>query len=208
MKIDVWADYLCPYCYVSIRTLDEALKKTGKSVEYVHHGYLLNPEGKNLDSPSHYEWMAGHLDMTVEEAKKRLAEGIGKKAAANGIPFHPEKAIPADTRAAHLLSYYAQDKGLAQEAVTRFARAYYELGEDLNDDATLQRIAEEIGLGKDALETVRNDPQYEQRLADDRKGFVARKIESIPDYVINDEVHLPESKHTEEFVEILNKYDG
>ncbi len=206
MKMDVWVDFICPYCYVSTMTLDKALKETGAGIEYVHHGYLLDPDLKAKPGESHIEWMAGHLGMTVEEAKKSLEEGIGQKAKNNGVEFHPEKAIPAKTKDAHLLAYLASEKGLGQKAVVWLSEAYYRYGENLADDATLERIAEEIGLGADALEVARSNPKYEEQLNEDRMAFRTLEIESIPHYVINDDTVLPGSKNTDEFVAILEKY--
>lgn len=207
MKLDVWADFLCPYCYVSIRTLDEALQKTGKKIDYVHRAHQLAPELERMEGQSHFEWMAKELDMTVDEAKKDLEEGIGQTAKENGVPFHPEKAVPADTKKAHLLACYASENGRGQEAVTRLARAYYELGEDLEDDDTLRKIAEEAGLGEDDFSRAMDSPDCAQRLEKDRELFVEAKIESVPHYVVNDDIVLPESKTIDEFVEILEKYD-
>lgn len=207
MKFAVWVDFVCPYCYVSICALDQALKKTGKEIEYVHHGYVLAPDLQYEKGRSHYAWMAEHLDMTKEEAEQDMKEGIGKRAAAHGIPFHPDRAIPANTRNAHLLSYYAAQKGRGQEMVTRLARAYYELGENIEDRATLERIAEEVGLESDAVEKALTDPRYGEKLEEDIQNFSIQKIESVPHYVINDTHVSPESKDPEEFVEILEKYE-
>ena len=207
MKMDVWVDFICPYCYVSTMTLDRALKRLGNpEIEYIHHGYLLDPDASHVPGRNHLNWMAEKFDQTVEEAQKGLDEGIGKKAHDNGVPFHPEKAVPANTKDAHLLTYLAGEKGLPRKAVVRFARAYYEEGLDLADDETLRRLSKDIGLGPDALDTVRSDPAYEQKLDDDRALFGELEIESIPHYIVNDAHLWPGSKTTDEFVEGLKKY--
>ena len=204
MKMEVWADFLCPYCYVSIQALDRALKETGTTVDYVHRAYRLKPDLEFQTDRGHFEWMAEHLDMTLEEAKASVKEGIGQKAKEQGIPFHPEKARPADTTAAHLLALAANKKGLAQQTVTRLARGYYELGENLSDPDVLDSIAKEVGLSDYACSNIREDTD---RLEEDRKAFDKTGAESVPHYRINDETELPESKSVEEFIKILKKYD-
>jgi predicted DsbA family dithiol-disulfide isomerase len=167
VRVDIFSDIICPWCYLGRARFHEAVSAFDGSVEVTWRPFQLDP-----DAPA-----------VAESATERLAAKFGGPArvaamhgrmreltTAAGLPYEPDRALRANTRDAHRLVWWAGHDGGGQEAlVDRLFRAYHAEGRDIGDAATLTALAAEAGLPADRARAL--------LAADEGAAEVARDLE-------------------------------
>src|SRR5690625_2421945 len=111
MKIEIWSDYVCPFCYIGKRQLEEALLQFPHKdkVTVMFKSYELRPDIPIDTGKSMAETLAEKFNSSVEDAKQRLA-GISSRAEQAGLKFNFTDMIPTNTFNAHRLTKFAETK--------------------------------------------------------------------------------------------------
>lgn len=211
MKVEIWSDIACPYCYIGKRKFENALAKFphADEIELVWHSYELNPDlPKRPLGESYYEYFAGLHHSTVEEAKADL-QGLVDLAKEVGLDYNFEKLVVANTSDALRLIKLAKKHKLADQAEEVLFKAYFVDGGDISDRGTLVRLGTSIGLSEDEILNLLNGDEYEIDIeADIRFSEDELDLEYIPFYLFNGKDVIQGSLAEEEYVEVLNKsYD-
>jgi predicted DsbA family dithiol-disulfide isomerase len=192
MKIEIWSDVVCPFCYIGKRHFESALERFEHrdDVEIVWRGFQLDPSMPREVEGDLHDYLAARKGGTREEAKA-LNDNVTAMAAAAGLEYDLDSARPANTLDAHRLVRLAAEKGLQDQMVERLFRAYFSEGEDLGDHATLARLGAELGLDEaEAREVLASD-----RYADDvRRDVVEARqlgLNGVPAFVIDRAFAVP-----------------
>ncbi|NVK26620.1 MAG: DsbA family oxidoreductase [Flavobacteriia bacterium] len=150
MKIEIWSDVVCPFCYIGKRHLEIALKNTGlqDEVEIEWKSFQLDPHARPSEGQTLYDYLSQSKGMSPDQVKS-MTNQVVERASAVGLDFDFDKAIVANTEKAHFIIHYAKEKGLQNEMKERFLKAYFTEGKDLNDEETLVNLAHEIGLDRE-----------------------------------------------------------
>ncbi len=153
IKIDVWSDVACPWCYVGKRKLETGIaafqaSQPGVDVEVEYHSYLLNP-----DMPVDYEgnqtdYLAEHKGMPREQVIEMTARLAGI-AAAVGLNYDFANMKMTNTVKAHQLLHYAKSKGKQLEMKERIMAAHFVEAKHVGRVADLADLAAEVGLDRD-----------------------------------------------------------
>jgi len=147
MKVEVWGDVVCPWCYIGRKRFEKALSRFDHrdSVEVVYRSFELDPAAP-LDSELSVEQrLVAKYGLSIEEARAANAR-VTKIAREEGLEFHLERARPTNTLAAHRLLQLATVRRVRPAAEERFQRAYFTEGASLADPGTLLRLSTEVGL--------------------------------------------------------------
>ena len=149
LRIDLWSDVICPFCWIGRHRLDAALRNLGleDETDVVLHAFELDPSAPPARP------LLSYLSQRFGADAPALAQRTRRMAEAEGLSFAYERAIAAPTFDAHRLALLAQAQGRGAATMERLMRAHFTQGEDVSDRATLQRIGEESGL--DAAEVAR-----------------------------------------------------
>ena len=146
MKIEVWSDVVCPFCYIGKKKFETALAnfEERNNVEFVWKSFQLNPNVQtNLDI-SLYEHLAESKSISVDQAK-----GMGGHAAqmANsvGLTMNFDKSVVANSFNAHRLIHFAKENGLQHEMKERLFKAYFTEGKNIDDKEILISLGKENG---------------------------------------------------------------
>lgn len=208
MKVEIWSDIACPYCYIGKRKFENALAKFphADEIELVWHSYELNPDlPKKPFGKSYYEYFAGIHHSTVEEAKADL-QGLVDLAKEVGLDYHFEKLVVANTSDALRLIKLAKKYKLADQAEEILFKAYFVDGEDISDKATLVRLGTSIGLSEDDIMILLNGDEFVVDIeADIRFSEDELDLEYIPFYLFNGKDIIQGSLAEEEYIEVLSK---
>ncbi|WP_312295738.1 DsbA family oxidoreductase, partial [Dermacoccus nishinomiyaensis] len=155
MKIDIWSDIVCPFCYIGKRHLELALDgfEHADDVEIAWHSFELDPTIEAVPDTTLVEKIAAKYGMTPEQSE-RSQEDIAARAAEVGLEFNWREAKFGNTFDAHRLVHLAAQHGRATEAHERLMRAYFTEGVAVGDTTELQRLGEEIGLPADDVRRV------------------------------------------------------
>jgi predicted DsbA family dithiol-disulfide isomerase len=186
LRIDVWSDIACPWCYVGKRRLERALQEFPHEVNVVWHSFELDPSApKERDaSVSHVERIAKKYGMSIEQARKNN-QRLTETARGEGLAFDFDHIRSGNTFDAHRLVHFAATRGLQDAAKERLLKAYLEQGALMSDHATLARLAVEVGLDEtEATEMLASD-QYADEVRADEAQAQALGIGGVPCFVLD-----------------------
>ena len=144
MKIEVWSDIVCPWCYIGKRRLETALAGFDHPVEVEFRSFQLDPSFPRGRTMPVYDALAekfGSGDQ-VRAATERVTE----LAALEGLHYDYDHAVMVNTFDSHRLAHHAKSQGLGNEMHERLMRAQLIEGANLGEADTLVRLAEELGV--------------------------------------------------------------
>ncbi|TNE31218.1 MAG: DsbA family oxidoreductase [Bacteroidetes bacterium] len=221
MKIEVWSDVVCPFCYIGKVRLENALKEIDpKLVDLIEwKSFQLDPNAEMHAGKPLNQYLSESKGISMEEAAK-LSDYVSEKGLEDDIHFQFDKAIVANTKKAHLLLHLAKDSGNQNRLKERLMRAYFLEGKDLNREEVLLELAEEVGLdaakSKEALQS--------EELAYDFKSDIQEAgqlgVRGVPFFVFNRKFAVSGAQPMETFrgavqkamkesnIEIVNQQDG
>lgn len=208
MKIEIWSDFVCPFCYIGKRQLEDALIKFPHKdqVTVKFKSYLLRPDSPKDVDKSMAEVLAEKYGSSVKEAEANLA-GIAKKAASHGLIYHFDTMIPTNTLDAHRLTKYAETKAKDAEVTELLLDAYFRQSKHIGDIDTLVDIA--VAAGLDRVETAKilhDKTAFKSEVeADDRRAKQIG-VRGVPFFLINDKHTVVGSQLRERFLELLHQW--
>ncbi len=183
MKLEIYADVLCPWCYIGKRRLAAALAQHADrdSLEIVWRGYELAPEAGRTPGPTAAEAMAGWFG---EQAPARIAQ-IQSLGAAEGLELNLHLARPVSTFDAHRLSKLAADHDRADQMMELLLHAYHTEGLNVADPQVLRRLGGEAGLDGDETRAVLAGDDYAEQVRADRRRATEHGVTGVPSLVID-----------------------
>ncbi|MFF2753860.1 DsbA family protein [Psychrobacillus sp. NPDC058041] len=206
MKIEVWSDFVCPFCYIGKRRLEEALAQTGfaSQAEVEFKSFELDPNTPKMSDKSLYEVLAEKYGSTVEAAKQ-MTDNVVAQAKTVGLEYNFDVIKPANTLDAHRLVKWATAQGKAKEANELMLHSYFIEAKEIGKLDVLLDLIESIGLSREEAEKVLNSNAYleEVRLDIARAGQIG--VRGVPFFVLNDKYAISGAQPTETFVGALNK---
>lgn len=206
MKIEVWSDYVCPFCYIGKRRLEEAIKEAGLEgeAEVTFKAYELDPNASSTSTKSAVTALAEKYQMSLEEAKA-MTENVQVHAESVGLTYDFDKMVTANTFHAHRLAKFAEAEGLGEEMTERLLHAYFVEGEQIGAYETLQKLAKEVGLSKEQTRDMLHSELYIEDVKKDVEEASQIGVRGVPFFVINRKYALSGAQPTETFVEALQK---
>ncbi|MBW8348881.1 DsbA family oxidoreductase [Bacillus sp. IITD106] len=207
MKIEVWSDFVCPFCYIGKRRLEEALSKFPHrdKVEVVFHSFELDPNTPKEQNKNIHEALAAKYGVSVEEAK-RMNEGVGEQARSVGLTFNFEKMIPTNTFDAHRLAHYAKTEGKDAALTEVLLKAYFTDSKKLSDKDTLADLAETVGLEREKTMSVLNDDNaFADDVRYDERTAQQIGVRGVPFFVFNQKYAISGAQPPETFLGALEK---
>lgn len=207
-KIDIWFDFVCPFCYLGERKFEMALKAfEGKDdIEINFKSFQLNPSkdvvpmvGKDI-----HQIIADKYHMSYEQAKANN-DRIVASAKQVGLNYRFDILKPGNTEKAHIIAQYAKEVGKDFDLVNRYYAAYFEEGADINDEKTLLDLAAEIGLNADVIKERLDDPALLAAVKSDQKQAKEIGITGVPFFIVNDQHTISGAQSVEHFLSVLQQ---
>ena len=206
MKIEVWSDFVCPFCYIGKRRLEEALEQTGfiSQAQVEFKSFELDPNTPKPSEKTMYEVLAEKYGSTVEAAKTMTA-GVVEQAKTVGLDYNFENMKPANTLDAHRLVKWASAQGKAEEANELLLHAYFIEGKDIGNNDVLLELMESLELSREEAEKILNSKEYlaDVRIDIAKAGQIG--VRGVPFFVINDKYAISGAQPTETFISALQK---
>jgi len=205
VRIDVWSDVICPWCYLGARRLDQALDRLAwrDEVEVHWRAFQLDPsaprEPGDLRRAIERKYGAGSFDgMTT-----RLT-ALGE---AEGIDYRFDRALRVNTLDAHRLIAWAGTVGRSeQDALVReLFRAYFTDGGNVADPTTLAGLAAAVGLDGAAAAEVLAAGTFADEVAADLAAARERDIHGVPNFVVGDRLSIPGAQEVDTMVLLLER---
>ena len=211
MKVEIWSDVVCPWCYIGKRRFERALEQLRaggmtEEVEVIWRSYQLDPTaplenpGPSVDA---YARKFGGQEMAEQIIGKVTAVAAGE-----GLDFRMDRALRANTVLAHRALHWALESAGTSgqgELKERLLKAYFTDGLDVSDVDVLAACAHDCGLDGVALAAWLATDAGKQEVVEDLRGAMDREISAVPTFIINDRFLVPGAQETETFVNVLTK---
>ena len=186
MKIEVWSDYVCPFCYIGKRQLEKAIKNSGYEgqIDVEFKSFLLDPTTPIDTEESIYTSLARKYNMSEQEAKN-MTLNVASRAKEVGLDYNFDDMKTANTTAAHRLAKLAAEQGKAEIYNERLMKAYFLEGEAIGRYDVLKRLAKEAELNMEAVQRVLESNQYEEAIEQDIYEAQQIGVRGVPFFVFN-----------------------
>jgi len=207
MRVDVWSDLVCPWCYIGKRRLERALAEfPGRErVEIVHRSFQLNPSAPMGTTARRRDYLMAKYGWSAAQAEKIDAD-MERRAAADGLEYHlSAEGLTGNTFDAHRLVHLARERGRQDAAVERFFRAYFTEQRSLFDHASLAMLAVDVGLKPDDVQRVLDDDEYSDGVTADSNEARALGVTGVPFFVLDGRLGVSGAQPVEVFAEVLSR---
>ena len=204
MKIEIWSDVVCPFCYIGKRKIEKALAKFPQRefIEIEWKSFQLNPDQKTEPSVSTLEHLASSKGWTLDQTRE-ITENVVQMAKAEGLSFDFENAVVANTRNAHRLIHLAKSFGKGDAMKERLLAAYFSEGKNVDDFTTLILLAKEVGLREDEAKKVLESGAYEEAIEEDSYESRQLGVRGVPFFVLDRKFGISGAQADEVFFQTL-----
>ena len=186
MKIEVWSDYVCPFCYIGKKQLEKATKNSGYdgqiAVEF--KSFLLDPTTPIDTEESIYTSLARKYNMSEQEVEN-MTKNVASRAKEVGLDYNFDDMKTANTTAAHRLAKLAAEQGKAEIYNERLMKAYFLEGEAIGRHDVLKRLAKEAELDMETVQRVLESNEYEEAIEQDIYEAQQIGVRGVPFFVFN-----------------------
>ena len=209
IKIDVWSDIACPWCYIGKRNLETGLRTVSADddapqVEVTYHSFELSPDTPVDFDGSEIDFLAGHRGIDADQARQMIERVTGVAAEA-GLRYRYDLLQHTNTVKAHELLHYARERGRQLDMAERLMSAYFTEGKHVGRIDDLVALAGEIGLDeadvRDALETSR----HLDAVRADQQQAQAYGIQGVPFFVVDGKYGVSGAQPPQAFAQIARQ---
>jgi predicted DsbA family dithiol-disulfide isomerase len=206
VRIEIWSDVVCPWCYIGKRHLEQALEAFPHrdEVEIDYRAFELDPSAPQVPVETTVESLAKKFGTDVAGARQLMTRADGAAAAA-GLEFHHADTPHARTVDAHRLLHLAKDAGLQAPLKEALLAAYFSRGESMGDHAVLRRVAVETGLDPARVDEVLGSDEYAAAVEADIAQARAYGAGGVPFYVVDQRYGVSGAQPAEVFGQLLER---
>lgn len=204
MRIDVWSDIVCPFCYIGMKRLRNALDTfPNKEDITVHvHSFLLAPKFNPDGITSVYEYLSLKNGLTLAQAHDRYKQ-VTEIAKKDGLHFDFDKAVPCNSITANRLMQLAWKEGKQLELEEKLFAAYFSEGKNLNDTGVLCKLCEEAGISPERAREVCNSREFIEEVNSDIHKASELGIVGIPYFLFDGDVCIKGAQPKEVFIDAI-----
>ncbi len=207
MKVEIWSDVMCPFCFVGKKHFESALEQLPfkDNIQVEWKSYQLDPtlpvEGANMSTK---EYLVNRKGMPMEQIEGMLAH-LQQAGSAVGIDFRQDIAVPVNTFRAHRLSHFAQKAGKGNEMEEALFLAHFTEGKNVGDIEVLATLAETIGLNKAEVKAFLETEEQTDEVQKDIQEAQAIGVSGVPFFVLDRKYGVSGAQPVEAFVEALTQ---
>jgi predicted DsbA family dithiol-disulfide isomerase len=201
VKIEIWSDVVCPWCYIGKRRLEHALAdfEHADEVEITWRSFQLNPDTPQGTAVPTMEYLATRFGPQAKAMTGRVAE----LARAEGLDMDFDAALTVNTLDAHRVLHLANELGFGDAAKERLLRAHFIEGADLSDRDTLVSLLSEVGAEPDRVRAVLDGREYAYAVRDDIEEAQRLGANGVPFFVIDRKYGISGAQSPETFLHAL-----
>ena len=205
MRVDIWSDVVCPFCYIGKKRFEAAAKEVGVELEVHWHSFELDPEAPIRQEVSNSERLAQKYGRTLPEVED-MQRNIAAMAKEEGIEFNWENANSGNTFNAHRIIHLAQSKGLGSEAKEAFFYSYMTQGLPIGERETIEDVASRIGLNPIEVDDVLNSDEFSDFVKfDEQVAHEQLKVTGVPFFVFDQRLAVAGAQPREVFLQALQQ---
>lgn len=206
LNIQIWSDIMCPFCYIGKRRIEEALQN-------FKHKDLVAIEWKSFQLDANFIAASDDniIDHLAEKYRKdrdwaqTMIDNMTLNAKNEGLNFHFEKAILANSFHAHRLLHLAKKYNLANELEELLFKAYLTDGKNVNDLDTLSKLGKEVGIDSEEIKQVLESNEYAKEVQQDIEQAQAIGVQGVPFFVFDNKYAISGAQPATTFLQTLER---
>ena len=212
IKIDVWSDIACPWCYIGKRNLENGLAATAGDddapvVEIEYHSFELSPDTPEDFHGGEVDYLSQHKGISPDQAREMLDSVTGVAAEA-GLAYRFDILQHTNTVKAHELLHFAKENGKQLELAEVLMSAYFLEGKHVGRDDDLVALAVEVGLDEDAAREALSSQRFRAAVRADQEQARQFGITGVPFFVIDGKYGVSGAQPVEAFSQIARQVWG
>lgn len=206
MKVEVWSDFVCPFCYIGKKQLEKAIKDAGYAgqVKIEFKSFLLDPTTPVDTEESVYDNLSKKYGMPMDEVKK-MTNSVVERAKEVGLEYNFDEMKTANTLKAHRLVKWAYSRGKGAELTEQLFQAYFIEGKAIGKHDVLLKLVEEVGLIRVEAEKVLNSDQFSEEVEKDIKQAQSYGVRGVPFFVFENKYGISGAQPQELFEQTVKK---
>ncbi|MCI2958764.1 DsbA family oxidoreductase [Agromyces atrinae] len=207
IKIDIWSDIACPWCYIGKRNLESGIAALGDdapAVEIEYHSFELSPDTPVDFEGDEVDFLANHKGMPRDQVQQMLERVTGVAAGA-GLDYDFGSLQHTNTVKAHELLHFAKTQGKQLELKERLLSAYFVEGRHVGRVDDLIALAEEIGLDGAAARAALESGEFTSAVRADQQQAREYGINGVPFFVIEGKYGVSGAQPPEAFAQMLTQ---
>lgn len=206
MKVEIWSDVMCPFCYIGKRNFETALAQFANKdhVEVIWKSFQLDPTLPEVAEGSQEDYLVKRKGMPRAQVSAMLAQ-VTQTARQAGLEYHMDKAIMVNSQKAHQLIQFAKTKQLGDQMEERLFRAFFTEGKNIADLDTLSQLGKDIGLDESELQEAFTDERYRELMQRDIMEAQTLGVTGVPFFVFDRKYAVSGAQPPQAFSETLDK---
>ncbi|MBP9788857.1 MAG: DsbA family oxidoreductase [Acinetobacter sp.] len=205
MRVDIWSDVVCPFCYIGKKRLEHVAEQAGIELDIHWHSFELDPNAPVKHDTSNTERLAQKYGRSYAEMEE-MERNVAAMAAVEGIDFQWQKANSGNSFNAHRIIHLAQSKGLGNEAEEAFFHAYMTEGLAIGEREVVEEIASRIGLDHAEVEYVLDSDELADFVRHDEKiAHEQLNVTGVPFFIFDQKLALSGAQPREIFLQALQQ---
>ncbi|NIJ53274.1 DsbA family oxidoreductase [Dyadobacter arcticus] len=206
MKVEIWSDVMCPFCYIGKRKFENALSQFPQKdqIQVEWKSFQLNPQMKTEPGKSINDYLAEVKGWAPDYAQK-VNDHVTNLAAEVGLKYNMDEAVVANSFDAHRFVQFAKTKGLGDAAEEQLFKAYFTDGKDTSNHETLVELGSEIGLNASELIAVLQGTRFSEDVRNDIYEAQQVGARGVPFFVMDRKYAVSGAQQPETFLNALEK---
>jgi predicted DsbA family dithiol-disulfide isomerase len=213
MKVEIWSDIMCPFCYIGKRKFELALAQFPEraDIQVVWRSFQLDPDIVNAPDKNVYQYLAERKGQSVEWAKQ-VSSQVTEMAAAVGLDYHFEKSVVANSWDAHRLIQMAkaigkntQHANLGDAAEEALFKAYFTDGKNMADAEVLAQLGASIGLDPAEIKEMLQKGQFDEAIEGDLALAQQFGVRGVPFFAFDRKYAISGAQEPDAFLQVLQK---
>lgn len=206
MKVDIWSDVLCPFCYIGKRKFEAALNnfENKDDIEVVWHSFQLDPNAEPQPGVDMYDYLAARKGQSREwsiNAHKQVTQ-MAKDA---GLHYDFDKVVVSNSFDAHRLIQFAKTKGKGDPIEEALFKAHFTDGKDIGNKEILIELAKSAGLDNIEVSDMLNSDAFADAVRSDSKNGEALGLNGVPFFVLDNKYGISGAQPSETFLGALKQ---
>lgn len=202
IKVDIWSDVQCPWCYIGKRKFEAGVAEFGGDVEVEYHSFELSPDTPVDFDGTPRDYLAARKGISPEQVDQMFAR-VTEIASSVGLDYDFDHVHQTNTVKAHELLHFAKAQGRQLEMKERLLDAYFVRGEHVGRIEDLADIAASIGFDRDEVVRVLESGEYTAAVKDDVALATEYGIQGVPFFVIDGKYGVSGAQEASAFANVL-----
>lgn len=206
MKIEIWSDVMCPFCYIGKRRFENALARFPHkdAVQVEWKSFQLDPSIQSQPGKNINQYLAERKGWSLEQARQ-LNRQVTETAASVGLHYDFDKAVVANSFDAHRFAHLAAGQGLGDAAEEALFKAYFTEGRDVSDHNILAQLGLEIGLDPVQVKQALDGDAYASDVRQDIAEAESLGARGVPFFVLDRKYAVSGAQSEETFTQALQQ---